>query len=128
MAFGLALFVTAQATTFSTAAGPDTTRPTILWSNPVSGDTAVPGNVTVLVEFDESIDPLTVTSSTFVLYDSADQAVPGVVSLNADGRTLSLVPDTPLISATGYILEIASGVRDLAGNSAAGEVTFTTAP
>ena len=117
-----------QTTTFSTAAGPDRTRPAVLLSSPVSGATDVPSNVSIQVEFDESIDPLTVTSSTLILYDSADQAVPGVVNLSADGRTLSLVPDAPLAPATAYRLDVTSGVRDLAGNSAGGEVIFTTSP
>jgi hypothetical protein len=120
--------VTPQTTTFSTAAGPDTTSPSIAWSDPVNGTVAVPVSAVLFIEFDESIDPLTATSSTLVLYDSADQAVAGVVNLSADGRMLSLVPDVPLVPAATYRLDITGGVRDLAGNSAGGEVTFTTEP
>ena len=120
--------VTPQTTQFTTGVGPDTTRPTVVDSNPVSGAVDVPTNAAITVVLDEPVDPVTVSETSLVLRDNSTfQNVVGTRTLSADGRTISLVPDAPLAVGRSYRFFGNNGIQDLAGNILFGpDVSFTT--
>jgi hypothetical protein len=117
---------------FTVAGGPDLTAPAVVAQNPTNGRTNVPTNVVVSLRTTEPIDPASVTTSTFQLFDNTvwQQAV-GTYSLSTDGQTISFVPAAPLPSNRGHSVYFAwQGMTDLAGNVLTGNVlsnfSFTT--
>ena len=53
--------------TFTTGAAPDTTRPTVIATNPVNGETGVPFNQAISAIFSKALDPATITTTSFTL-------------------------------------------------------------
>src|SRR5439155_2848533 len=100
--------VGASATQFSVAAGPDITPPIVQASNPANGLGGVPTNVIIAIRVDEPLDPSTVNSGTFLVYDNAlGQQVAGVYTVSSDGRTISFVPSAPLAVNRAHSVYIA---------------------
>lgn len=117
--------------TFTTAAAPDTTKPTILSTNPAAASASTPLNATVNATFSEAMDPLTLTTNTFQLVDASGATVPATVSYHPTSDIATLTPLTNLTANTTYTATVTTGAADLAGNSlGAGVVpnpwTFTT--
>ena len=84
-------------------------------------------------QFDEALDPATVTNATVQLRDAGNALVPAAVTYDAATRTATLTPDAPLTPSTGYTVTVhggAGGVTDVADNALAADVTwgFTSAP
>jgi hypothetical protein len=92
----------------------------VVSTTPFNLATRVPTNAEISVLFDERIDPLTVTTSTFRLRDQSGgfATVPSTVNTSADGLTLSHVPDESLLPNRAYRVEALTGIRDIAGNQA----------
>jgi len=112
---------------FTTGAARDTTAPTALLTHPATGQSAVPINTVVRVEWSERMDPATFTSSSFRLRDNVTFLdVPAVIQLSADGRTSSLMPEQPLPAGRAFIAFLSLfDLRDAAGNSATGTSNFS---
>jgi RHS repeat-associated protein len=119
-----------QTTTFTTGTGPDVVPPVIVWASPLQANpyyppTNVPLNAIMQVQTNESIDPGTVNSNTFPLFDETS----GVVQINAtysvstDGRTITLIPSAPLTANHHYYVYAFNGMADLAGNTLSTAVT-----
>ena len=114
-------------------AGPiDSTPPTVTSVTPADGSVGVGAWTDVTATFAEALDPTTVSSSTFVLRDSAGRAVPAQVSYDSVTTTTTLDPDTDLGSAGSYTATVtggADGAKDAAGNALATDMvwSFTTA-
>ncbi|RKZ11521.1 hypothetical protein DRQ53_15925, partial [bacterium] len=87
---------------------------------------AVPTNAVVTVEVDERLNPLSVLPDDHMVNIYGGAQVPGEVSLSADGRTLSFVPDAPYGVNTRYLIYLHSLAADLAGNTLSGSYSFTT--
>ena len=87
----------------------DTVKPKIAH---VSGSA---GNLNVVVEFDEAMNPTTSTESFnyYVTIDGAD-IFPSPLTLSPDGKVVTLTFDTPFADDTVFTLH-ASGPSDLAG-------------
>ena len=116
---------------FSTTLPPDTTPPTITSTSPAAGSSGAPVTGTAQATFSEAINSATVTGSSFTLTTSQGQAVPASVSYKGSSRTATLTPSSPLAYGTSYTATVkggASGVKDLAGNALASDVSwsFTT--
>jgi YD repeat-containing protein len=123
---GLAFANPVNITSFTTGAGPDTTKPTVLSVSPPSGSTNVGDNAQVVVLFSKPINPLTVSASSIQLTGGGITEVPDSISFSNSNQTVQLVPHTPLPDNTVITLTI-SGVTDVAGNSVATQATtFTT--
>jgi predicted small secreted protein len=124
------LFLTACGTTagdgdldMPDAGDEDTTSPSVVSASPADGATGVRGDVEVVFVFSEPMD----TASVEGTLDAGDL---GDVTLrwNADGDTLTITPDAPLLYAEGtgtdlaavtalqYAVVIGTGALDLAGN------------
>ena len=110
--------------TFET--GTDTTAPTVTARTPQPGSNDVPLGSAVVATFSEPIDPTTVTASTFTLTGPGTTAV-AATSATA-GNQATLTPTAALALGTTYTATLVggnSGIKDLAGNPLAGDVTWT---
>ncbi len=124
-----------QTTTFTTGTGPNVTLPTVIWTNPNTGQYQqalnVPLNAIVQVEANVPIDPGTVSSSTLSVYDTTTgQNATGTYSTSSDGFTATFVPGAPLAANRQYHVYFQGrGMTDLAGNvigGGLGDFLFTT--
>jgi len=117
---------------FNTSLGPDTTPPTIPSVTPSNGSTGVVSNANITGTFNEAVNATTVTTSSFLLVETATGSpVSATVSYDGPTRTAILDPTGGLAYSTTYTATIkggASGVKDLAGNALAADVSwsFTT--
>lgn len=111
--------VTVQTTQFTTDAEIDTVRPNMVIATPFNGQTDVPINTPVILEVNEPIDPISVNSNNFRVYDTTTgQFVAGMLSLSSDGQLISFVPDAPFaVGRTFYVYTSYSDyLIDLSGN------------
>jgi hypothetical protein len=108
---------------------PDTTPPTVSGTVPTNGATGVAASVVPSATFSEAIDPATVNATNLTLTNQATSAaVAGSVAWNGTTRTASFTPSTALAAGTSYLARVkggASGVKDVAGNALAADVTWT---
>jgi hypothetical protein len=115
-----------NSTTYTTGNSADVTDPTVVNATPFTGATNVPVNPVVRALFSEQIDPVSVNASTVYLYDTqtGNNVAPNV-TLEPDGRTVTLVPSAALLNNRLYYFYM-YGVRDLAGNQVFTYRYFTT--
>ncbi|MFL5300930.1 MAG: Ig-like domain-containing protein [Anaeromyxobacteraceae bacterium] len=116
---------------FTTGATPDVTAPTVTSTVPASAATGVAITQAVTATFSEDMNPLTVTTATILVTRGGATAPVGAVVYNAVSRTATFSPTKSLASSTTYSVRIvggAAGVKDIAGNALASDVTtsFTT--
>lgn len=102
------------ATFMTGAAGADSTAPTVA-QNSLSGAVQAPVNARLVVQFSETIDPFSVSAGS-VRLSAGGVAVVGALTLSADRRGLTFVPDSPLAVGTNYDFSI-NGLKDLGGNT-----------
>ncbi|WP_415396561.1 ice-binding family protein [Sulfurimonas sp. CS5] len=97
---------------FTTGTVTDATAPTVTSTDPLDVATGVPYNRSVSAIFSETLDPTTVTTTTFTLKNGTT-AVAGVVSY--ESNTMIFNPTADLAQSTEYNATITTGVKDLAG-------------
>ncbi|HXJ71640.1 MAG TPA: Ig-like domain-containing protein, partial [Candidatus Dormibacteraeota bacterium] len=100
---------------FTTGAAPDTTAPTVSFTDPANAATAVALNKIVTATFSEAMDPLTISPATFSLKQGLTP-VAGTVTYAAVGATATFSPVSALAPGTTYTATISTGAKDLAGN------------
>ena len=112
---------------WTTAAAADTTAPLVSTVYPVDLATNVPVAASANATFNEAMDPLTITTANFTLYQGLSR-IPGVVSYNAQNKVATFNPTNNLVEGLTYTATVTTGVEDLAGNTlAANKVwSFTT--
>jgi hypothetical protein len=97
----------------------------------VSGVTPVISNGVLVVSaiFNEPMDPLTITTSTFLLQQGTTP-VTGIVIYNPQSLTASFLPAVDLSPNTTYTATITTGVRNIAGTPLASNMvwSFITSP
>ena len=100
----------------------DTTRPTVVNTNPTNGATAVDVGITISAIFSEPVNINTVTSSTF----SASPAITGL--RDVDNSVATITPDDDLAYSTTYTVTLHTGITDTADNALADAYvwSFTT--
>jgi hypothetical protein len=105
---------------------PDTTPPEVVSVLPAGGATGVSIGAIVSVRFDDLLDPVSVTTTTLELRTAAGVPVTGSVSVG--DSTVVFDPSTPLDTLTNYVVTLAPGIRDMAGNTrtASFQWSFTT--
>lgn len=122
---------------FTTGTVADTTAPATTALIPFDFADNAPSNGNITAEFSEAMDPATINTSTFMLMEGTVDApganVPGEVSYIDNVATFN--PASNLSVNTVYTAIITPGVKDLAGNAVAGDITtgnvtwhFTVAP
>ena len=101
--------------TFTTGAGADLIATTPGASNPVQGATGVGTNTAIRVIFPERVNPVTVNTATFTLYDNLLGIYrSGSVSVPPDGLSATFTPDAPLTPYASHSWYL-NGETDLAG-------------
>lgn len=106
----------------------DTTAPYATLASPYNASTDSPLHRKIRVAFSEAMDPATINSKTFILYQGKT-VVPGTVA-TPTGTTASFTQESNLAPDTLYTGRITTGARDLAGNPLANDYvwSFKTAP
>ncbi|MEJ7830516.1 MAG: Ig-like domain-containing protein, partial [Segetibacter sp.] len=112
---------------FTTGSSPDATLPTVTSTDPVNTATGVAYDKKVTANFSEAMDPLTITTTNFIIKSGAT-TIPGTVLYT--GTTAVFSPSDNLAPGTTYTGTIKIGATDLAGNALASDYvwSFTTAP
>ncbi|MDD4527526.1 MAG: Ig-like domain-containing protein [Candidatus Margulisbacteria bacterium] len=117
---------TTKTWSFTTVAAPDTTAPTVLSTLPAHGATGIYIDSNVTANFSEAMNASTITALSFTLKQGATPITATVAYI---GNVGTLNPDNDLLANTVYTAEIATTVKDVAGNSlvVTKNWTFTTA-
>ena len=127
-------FFPAAAGTYKATYGADTNPPTVAVISVPGGTTNVDPTTSISVTFSESMNPATINSQTFVLKDTSGNTVSATVIYDVATKTATLDPSASLVPGMTYtaILQGGSqGVKDIAGNPLAANVTWSftiTAP
>jgi hypothetical protein len=111
--------------------GGDTTPPTITARAPAPGATDVAISVSPTSTFSEAMSASTITTTTFTLVKQG-QTTPVAATVSYASQTATLDPSANLEAGATYTATVrggASGVKDVAGNALAADVSwsFTTA-
>lgn len=105
--------------TTGTPESQDVNAPAVTATSPANGKTLVAQDSNILVEFDEAIDPTTVTVSSFIVTKLDENGAPvGVVdgTLNTVGKSVEFYPTANLEAQTFYSVIVGATIADLAGN------------
>jgi len=116
--------------TFTTAAPPDTTPPTIILENPANLATGVAINSAVNATFSEAMNPLTIIFTVQASGPPLGSPLLGAVAYDPLTHIATFTPSSNLTASTKYTATI-TGAKDLAGNALAPGLvpnpwTFTT--
>ena len=113
----------------------NTAVPSVLYTTPtvrpslsaISASIISTGVLTVSATFSDSMDPLTITTLTFLLNQGATP-ISGVVLYNDQSMTASFIPNVTLLPSTTYTATITTGVTNAAGTPLTSNYTwnFTT--
>lgn len=76
---------------------------------------AIDANITAI--FNNTMDPATITTTTFTLTDPALTLVEGEVSLSADGLTAIFMPKNNLAAETTFAATLTTEIKDLHGKA-----------
>lgn len=104
----------------------DNVPPDVARTSPSGNLSGVPLNSTVTVQFNEAMNPETLTGTTFM----NDQGLSGTVTYDTASYSATFTPDAPLASHTTYTFALTTDVKDAAGNPLAAPETwsFSTQP
>ena len=102
---------------FTTGPDSDTTAPTVTASTPYYNETEVGRRPVIRVAFSEMINPISVTSTSFYLYNYYTNAlVRSTITIAPDRLSATLVPDT-VLEPHSYYYYYVSPFADIAGNT-----------
>ena len=112
---------------FTTGTTADVTPPTVTSTIPANAATGVAVNANISATFSEAMNPLTITTATFIL-KLGSVVIPGAVT-SPSTTTAIYNPTNDLTAGKDYTVTLTTGVKDLAGNAMAVTKTwsFTTA-
>ena len=110
--------------TFSTGS---VISPTVISTDPLNLATNTALNKVIKVDFSALMDPLTITTSTFVLMNGA---TPVSGAVNYSGTTASFTPGSALLAGKTYTATITTGAKNVPGTPLASDYvwTFSTIP
>lgn len=101
----------------------DKTSPEVLLVSPASGAGGVAASSAVTVTFSESVDGTTVNASTFKLTGPSGD-VAGTIAYNDATRVATFTPANVLQDDSIYFAIVTTGVKDLAGNALASQMSW----
>ena len=84
--------------------------PTVTAVAPANNATSTVATANATATFSVAMDPVTLTTSTFVLRDNNNVMVPAVVTYNATNRVATLDPTASLLGGVTYTATVVSGV------------------
>jgi hypothetical protein len=110
---------------FTTRATKDTSPPHIVAINVAAGATCLPLDTKIQVTFDEAMDSLTISPSTFFIEGLAGAATYDVVT-----QTATFTPSADLAANTMFTITVTTAAKDMGGVPLAApfHLTFTTGP
>lgn len=100
---------------FETSAAPDTTNPTVTNTTNPNGATGVAINTKVGATFSETMDPATITSTSFTLIQTLNSA-PVTGNTSYSGLNAVFAPTNALATNTQYTATVTTAAKDIAGN------------
>ena len=100
--------------TFTTGTTADIVAPTVISTDPANAATGVALNKKIAAVFSETMNPLTINTTTFLLKNGATTVI-GTVTYA--GTTALFSPTVNLLPNTLYTATITTGATDLAGNA-----------
>jgi hypothetical protein len=98
------------------------TCPTVLSTDPLDLAIGIMLNKVISGVFNEAIDPLTITSSTFTLMNGV---TPVTGTINYSGTTATFTPASNLLSGSTYTATFTTGVKNIAGVPLASNYVWT---
>lgn len=122
---GIAL--TSYQGSFRTVSDSSASAPTIVSTSPTTGTTGVPTNAVLDLQFDQPLDPASVTGSSILCAPSGGGWIQGAVSLLYGGKVLHFIPRYALAASTSVTCQISTSLRSTNGVAFAGTaLTFST--
>ncbi len=99
----------------------DLTPPNVTSSNPVDGEINTPVDTTIQINFNEAMDPRTITEDSLFIHDSKGNIVPAEWEISHDLRTITITPIADLDAAEDYRIIVTTALRDASGNRLDGQ-------
>ncbi|HET7174850.1 MAG TPA: Ig-like domain-containing protein [Gammaproteobacteria bacterium] len=111
---------------FTTGSESSNVPPVVQFTTPLAGDTSVALNDSILVAFDEPMDPLSLTTSTFTVDTADGMPVSGMVTYT--GLTAVFTPSQQLDPGVVYTARVSTGAKDASGTPMTSDYvwSFTT--
>jgi YD repeat-containing protein len=111
---------------FTTGTTADATAPALVRTSPLNGDTNVPTNAAITLQFSKPMDPGTLTSQNLQITDQVSGlTTAGIVQVDATGLTAAFIPNPPLGLGRQFTVAPNTSVTDTAGNSLTGPPSFS---
>jgi hypothetical protein len=107
---------------------PEKIPPTVTAKTPADGATGLNVGSSATATFSEAMAASSISASTFLLKDSSGAAVATKVTYSASTNVATLTPSSALQYGASYTLTVkggSSGVKDLAGNALAADVSWS---
>ena len=104
-----------QYTLFTTSFSTETLGPSLQQTSPLNGDTNVPENPQIVLQFSAPVDPISVESGLHVT--TGTTAVPGTTTYSPDYTIATFTPGTNLTASTSYTVSYSNQILDQAGNA-----------
>jgi hypothetical protein len=113
----------AQQFSFTTAFSDELTGPSLIGTSPESGDTNIPLNAQVVLQFNEQLDPI--TAQTGFSMTTGGNAVPGSFTYSMNDETVTFTPASLLMPSTIYTVTYSTQITDTAGNALSNPGSFS---
>lgn len=113
--------LTAKTVSFRTAAAPDTTKPTIVSTSPVTSAIGVARDAKISVTFSEPMRQAAAQAAFQIIEPTGFNG--GVFSWNSTSTTLTYTPPDDFAYGESVRFSISAGAEDLAGNTLASSLT-----
>jgi len=100
--------------------------PLVVSTIPVNGAVGVPLNQVISATFNEKMNAVTITSTTFTVIDATKSPVVVITGTIAySGMTAFITPSSPLLPNTTYTGRVTTAARDLMGNALQTDYVWT---
>ena len=100
---------------FTTGLTSHVDAPTVESVSPPAGATGIGVNADIHVEFNETINPLSITTSTIAVVDGGGAVFAHSIAFSEQNRAVTIVPHRALVGGQS-IQVVVNGVEDVAGN------------
>ncbi len=105
-----------QQFSFTTGFADDLTGPVLTGTSPEGGDSAIPLNAPVVLQFDSPMDPITLQNG-FSMTITGGAAVPGVFTYSNNDQTVTFTPAAALTATMAYTVSYGAPMTDTVGNA-----------
>lgn len=110
--------------TFTAGSGPDSTAPTVTFTSPANGASAVAPNSAINATFSKAMDPSTLNAGTFTLIRPGPISITGKITYDPANMIATFTPTSPLGAGVSYSATITTGAKSLTGVALAANVAW----